>query len=265
VAPLETVRPNLLPAESVSSNLAGVTAGSHGYIQRAASRAWINIGPFARGAVKVGGLVLGALAAALTIAAFTGPFWPTEPTFVPGAPSNSASNEVPFEITNPGSVFGLRNVRLQCYVLNQSRVPLTPVNPPKQLYGGVFFHDQRIESVGNIPAGASAQAQCKHRTEVPFQWRMRQGGDDVPTSGDAVMRATRVWVSAVYVVSFGAFSYQGEGTPQVFNWLELDPPRWVRGERNEMLSNLPDEAREPVYPWEDVRRTFEAGEQPPLE
>lgn len=45
---------------------------------------------------------------------FRGPFWPTEPTFLPGAPSLGSPMNVPFFVTNKSAVFSLDDLLITC-------------------------------------------------------------------------------------------------------------------------------------------------------
>jgi hypothetical protein len=57
------------------------------------------------------------LAIFLFVWTFLGPPWPTEPTFLPGAPSFGSSLDVPFSVSNRSALFSLTNLTIQCEIL----------------------------------------------------------------------------------------------------------------------------------------------------
>jgi hypothetical protein len=52
-----------------------------------------------------------------------GPPWPTEPSFVPGAPSFGSPLDVPFTVTNKSSVFSIKNLHISCHGYEIKVVP----------------------------------------------------------------------------------------------------------------------------------------------
>jgi hypothetical protein len=59
------------------------------------------------------GVVLGLAA---SIAGLWGPFWPTEPNFSPGYPSNSSPFDIPFTVSNKSNTFSINNMTVTCIV-----------------------------------------------------------------------------------------------------------------------------------------------------
>jgi hypothetical protein len=61
------------------------------------------------------GVVLGLVA---SIAGLWGPFWPTEPIFSPGCPSNSSPFDVPFTVSNKSIIFPINDMTITCIIDN---------------------------------------------------------------------------------------------------------------------------------------------------
>jgi hypothetical protein len=69
---------------------------------------WFRAGEWALGAVGVAMTLVGG------IYGIFGPIWPTEPTFVPGAPSFGSALYVPFIVTNKSILFPIKKMQIFC-------------------------------------------------------------------------------------------------------------------------------------------------------
>ncbi len=73
-----------------------------------------------------------------TVYGIWGPPWPTEPSFVPGAPSLGSPFDVSFSGTNKSAFFSISNITVRCSlscfrVLTPSGVPVMTVGPKANL------------------------------------------------------------------------------------------------------------------------------------
>jgi hypothetical protein len=81
-----------------------------------------------------------------------GPPWPTEPSFVPGAPSFGSPLDVPFTVTNKSSVFSIKNLHISCHGYE---IKVVPPNFGSPAPGGGTLGGRAIEGFTfSVPGNA---------------------------------------------------------------------------------------------------------------
>ncbi len=80
-----------------------------------------------------------------------GPPWPTEPTFVPGAPSFGSALDVPFIVTNKSVLFPIKKLHILCSAYR------IDVGPPNWSIQGISFS---VPGVADLAPGQSRPYTC---------------------------------------------------------------------------------------------------------
>lgn len=149
---------------------------------------------------------------------FWGPPWPTEPSFVPGAPSFGSPMDVSFSATNKSGLFSVPNLKVYCEMLctrSLGRAPHTGVE-----LNHIYF---QAHGPDHLAAGETQPFVCAMRGKIAV-------GNEAADAADRIVSAQAIFHSE-YDNPWKLWLTRKNAAGGVISLnTKTVPPQWVEGD-----------------------------------